>query len=149
MADVLPFSAMTDALFEQWLDQEPGRRSSHEKMLPEKRRLERARIARLFALRASAVAAELAAIADLARQLRNATGAFKRKFVPNEAVFVLNAAGLEIPHPYSLEQEYGADALVGSHAAVLKLALQLKRFLRDLDDEVRFILPTSPESVAA
>ncbi|VTR93581.1 unnamed protein product [Gemmata massiliana] len=142
MADIIPFpDRLTDAQFEQWLDEHPGRREAHSRKSPERRHAQRAYVERLHVLRASAIASDLAALRDLGRAFRDAAHAVVKKYAPDEAARVLAGAGLPAPHELDAFPECGAGKFEESHSACRKVAKAVEGFLDTIETEVQSVLP--------
>jgi hypothetical protein len=130
---------LTDERYQQFLDECPGRRASFEKRTPKQQAEDRARIARLFALRASAMAADLAAFADLAEQLHATGRRIAAHYSPGEAARAFEAAGLPVPAAAEVVACDGT-ALDEPRALVIRLNAALRAFMADIDTEAKYIL---------
>lgn len=134
------FAPLTDEQFNAFLDAHPGRRASFERHGPARLAEYRARIDRLYALRASPMTAELVELVELATKLRTAARRIVNRYHADEAGRVLEAAGLPLPDPDAMVQGNDADTFREPYQLCLTLAVQLDDFLNDLNAEVGSVL---------
>lgn len=140
---------MTEADFERILDAHPARRRAFHGYTPQIQAWERARFARICALRTSPLPAELARVGKLAGELLDRVEGIVVGFAPLEGARVLKAHGLHVPGPGEFCTSNGGDHF----AEALKACRRAARFLAAFVDVMRkgcgMLVPESDEGRAA
>ena len=133
-------AVLTDELFEQWLDEYPGRRQSHERHTPEEQQRTRARVHRMYILRGSPVTQAYAHVLAAADALHDALESLLSQYGAREAESVLKAAGLPVPHEYDICQAYGAHTFQEQRKDCRRMKRDLGEFIDSLH-ELTYVLP--------
>ncbi len=137
---------MTDEKLAVILDSYPGRRDVFESYTPEKQAEERARLARMLALRASPMPRDLDRVRTMTRELQEAMQGIVDHYAPLEVERILTAAGLEEPSDgISCDAELFTDA----RSRCQKLAKKLGKFLDLTEDTTLSLVPQPPKRRAA
>lgn len=150
-ADPAHCGELTEEKWEAWLDAYPGRRAGFGGRLgADERQAARARVARLYALRASPVAARLAGVVAAAAAFRDALKAALAAVSPAAVADALAAFGLPCPGRYDVWQGCGPESFDEFRDAARAALKRLAAFDRDAGGMAAILLPEpEPESAPA
>jgi thymidylate synthase ThyX len=148
-AVILPIApgVMTDAMFEELLDEADSRRF-YEKESAFGRAEWRARCARKYALQCSPMVEELRKAMLLSDALREQLLVILRRFAPLEAARMIETAGLRVPAQHRDDMSWTGDHFARSHRRCRKALKVIRNFGEDIWETIEHFLPPTSRRTA-